>query len=65
MTQFLLRTAVYLVCFVMAWYAMSGVNFEKFLKPGHIGQAWMLYLFCVCALAYLAGSFLLAFVYLK
>lgn len=58
--QFYLRAAVYLICFVAAWYGMSAVDYEKILRKNHVRQAQLLYFMIIIGLAYLAGSFLLA-----
>ncbi|MDO4520010.1 MAG: DUF1146 domain-containing protein [Erysipelotrichaceae bacterium] len=63
MLQFYIRSAVYLICLVAAWYGMSAVNYEKILRQGHVRQAQILYFMIVLGLAYLSGSFILALVY--
>ena len=60
---FLIRAGVYLICLVVAWYAMSAVNYEQILKKNHVVQAQILYFMIVMSLAYLCGSFILALVY--
>ncbi len=60
---FLIRAGVYLTCLVVAWYAMSAVNYEKILKKDHVVQAQVLYFMLVVSLAYLCGSFILEIVY--
>ena len=59
--QFLIRAGVYLLSLMAAWYGMSAVNYEAILRKGHVRQAQVLYFIIVMGLAYLAGSFLLAF----
>ena len=61
--QFYLRAAVYLFCFLAAWYGMSAVDYERILKKNHVRQAQLLYFMLIIGLAYLAGSFLLAIIY--
>ncbi len=61
--RFLIRAFVYLLCFVLSWYAMSAVNYEKLLKKDHVVQAQILYYLLIAALAYLSGSFIIAFIY--
>ena len=63
LVRFTVRAAVYLLCFVLSWYAMSALDFEKLLKKGHTVQAQVLYGLMVIGLAYLAGSFVLSFMY--
>lgn len=61
--SFLIRAGIYLLAFVVTWYAMDAVDYEKILKKGHVAQAQVLYFLIVMALSYLAGSFILAFLY--
>ena len=63
MAQFLVRCIVYIGCFALSWYAMSALNYEKLLRKDHVVQAQILYFLLIMALAYLSGSFLLAFMY--
>ena len=65
LTQFLIRAFVYLICFVLAWHAMSAVQFERILKKNHVWQAQVLYVLIVMALGYLSGSFILAIAYFR
>lgn len=60
---FITRVAVYMVCFALSFFGLSAVHYERFLKPNHVPQAQVLYWLLVMALAYLAGSFILAFIY--
>lgn len=61
--SYFLKVIIYLFSFSMSFYAMSAINFEKWIKPNHIRQAQLLYLMCVFALAYLFAEFILAFAY--
>ena len=63
LSQFLVRTIVYLGCLIASWYGLSALNYEKFLRKNHVVQAQILYILIVLALAYLSGSFILAFLY--
>jgi uncharacterized integral membrane protein (TIGR02327 family) len=60
---FIEKCAVYILSFAVTWYAMTAVNYERFLKKGHVRQAQILYFLIVLAVAYLVGSFALAFIY--
>ena len=59
---FLIRACVYLVSCVVSFEAMKCINYEKFLKKGHVAQAQVFYYLCVVALAYLVGSFVMVFI---
>lgn len=63
--SFLIRAGVYILAFVVTWYAMNAVDYEKILKKGHTSEAQVLYFLIVMALSYLVGSFVLAFIYQK
>lgn len=63
MAQFFVRCIVYIGCFILSWYAMSALNYEKLLRKDHMVQAQILYFLLIMALAYLSGSFLLSFMY--
>ena len=58
----LIKACVYLVSFVVSFEAMKCINYEKFLKKGHVAQAQVFYCLCVVALAYLVGSFVMVFI---
>lgn len=59
--QLLIREVTYILCFILSMQAMQALNFEKFLKQGHVRQAQVLYFMLAMALAYLAGSFVIVF----
>ncbi|MCI5722995.1 MAG: DUF1146 domain-containing protein [Erysipelotrichaceae bacterium] len=61
--QFILRAAVYLVMFIVTWYAMDAISYEKLLRKNKVNQAQVLYFILVMAIAYLAGSFILVFIH--
>ena len=58
---FILRSIVYLLMFIVAWFAMDAINYEKLLRKNKVNQAQVLYFILVMAVAYLAGSFILSF----
>ena len=59
--HFILRSIVYLLMFIVTWFAMDAINYEKLLRKNKVNQAQVLYFILVMALAYLAGSFILSF----
>lgn len=61
--KFTVRAIIYLVMFLVSWFAMSAVNYEKILKQGHVIPAQILYFLIVACIAYLSGSFLISFMY--
>ena len=58
---FILRSIVYLLMFLVTWFAMDAINYEKLLRKNKVNQAQTLYFILVMAIAYLAGSFILSF----
>ena len=58
---FILRSVVYLLMFLVTWFAMDAINYEKLLRKNKVNQAQALYFILVMAVAYLAGSFILSF----
>lgn len=58
---FILRSVVYLFMFLVTWFAMDAINYEKLLRKNKVNQAQALYFILVMAIAYLAGSFILSF----
>ena len=58
---FILRSVVYLLMFLVTWFAMDAINYEKLLRKNKVNQAQVLYFILVMAVAYLAGSFILSF----
>lgn len=63
MTEFYLRLAVYLLSFVLSFYCLSALDFNRFLKKGKTVQAQILYFVIACCVAYLFGNFLMAVIY--
>lgn len=61
--HFILRAAVYILCFILSIYGLSALNYEKALRKDHVKQAQVLYVLLALGLAYLAGSFINAFLY--
>lgn len=58
---FILRSIVYLLMFLVTWFAMDAINYEKLLRKNKVNQAQVFYFILVMAIAYLAGSFILSF----
>lgn len=58
----IIKVAVYLLSFIVTFYAMRSVNYEKLLKKGHVAEAQVLYYLLVAAISYLVGSFVMVFI---
>ena len=63
LVNFIVKAMVYVACFGFSLYGMRALDYEKLLKKNHVAQAQVLYFLLAMALAYLVGSFLLAFLY--
>lgn len=61
---FFVKSGIYLIAFALSWYSLGALDFSRFLRQGHTRQAQILYGLLVLALAYLAGSFILAIMYI-
>ncbi len=61
LVNFFLKAAIYLLSFLVSFYAMRAADYEKLLKRGHTAEAQVLYFLFVFALAYLTGSFFCVF----
>ncbi len=57
------RAAIYIAAFMLSFYALGALNFNRYIKQGHVLQARILYWILVLSLAYLSGSFVLALIY--
>lgn len=60
MMYYLIRLVVYLSSFIMSFWALSNIQFEKFTNVSKPGKTQMLLLLLSMALAYLVGQFLLS-----
>ena len=54
------RRIVYVLAFMLSFYAMSAIDYERFLKKNHVQQARILYWLIVIALAYTTANFVIA-----
>lgn len=57
----MLKGIIYILVTILTIWAMSGINFEKFLKKNRIYEARVLYLLISMALSYLVVNFLYDF----
>ena len=63
MIEFYQRLIIYFICFVLALFGLSGIDFNRFIKQGKIAQAYVLYFAIACSIAYLFGQFLMSIIY--
>lgn len=64
MISFLVKALVYVACFALSYWALQGLDYNRFLKQGHVTQGQILFFLLAMGLAYLAGSFILELCYL-
>lgn len=55
----ILKLSVYLICFLAALYALSGIQFDRFVNVRQPMKAQVLFLLLAMALAYLCGTLIL------
>ena len=63
LSLFYIRAAIYIICLILSYVAMSSLNFEKVIKANHVWQAQLLYALCIISLAYLSAQFILGFLF--
>ena len=61
---FAMRAGIYVASFLACFYAMGGLDFNRFLKQGKAVQGQVLYWIISMGLAYLCGSFLIALIFM-
>ena len=57
----MLKGLIYILVTILTIWAMTGINFEKFIKQNKIYEARVLYLLVCMALSYLVVNFLYDF----
>ncbi len=56
------QAGIYIICFVVCFYALGALDFSRYIRQGHVLQAQILYWLLVMSLAYLSGSFIIALI---
>jgi uncharacterized integral membrane protein (TIGR02327 family) len=60
---YLARLLILVSSFVISFWALGALNFEKCLKANHVQQAQVLYWLMAFALAYLVSGFITSLLY--
>lgn len=60
---YLARLLILVCSFVISFWALGALNFEKCLKANHVQQAQVLYWLMSFALAYLVSGFISSLLY--
>ena len=51
--------SIYLICFVASLYALSALDFNRFVKQGSVSKSQLIYIMIAFSIAYLSGSLIL------
>lgn len=57
----MLNNFIYIISVLLSFFALSGVNFDSFIKKNHVSEARVLLFLLSIGLGYLVGSFILLF----
>ena len=63
MLDFYVKVMIYLFSFVMCFFGLSALDFNRFIKQGKMIQGQVLYYVISCALAYLVANFIMGLIY--
>lgn len=56
------KVFLYVICFLLTSFALSGVNFDNFLKKNKVIEARILVILLTCAIGYLVTNFIIDFI---
>ena len=59
MLNYVRDVIVYFIFFALSLYALSAIDFARFMKRGKVKEIQILYILLSLALGFLAGSFLI------
>lgn len=63
MIDFYVKVIIYFISFLLAFYGLNAIDYNRFLKQGKVLQGQVLYLVLTCSLAYLFANFLMNIIY--
>ena len=63
MNPFILRVLLYLSCFIISFWSLMGLDFERFIHKGKTAQAQMIVFLGAMAMAYLIAQFIMNLMY--
>ena len=61
--KFILRVALYLICYVISMYGWMAIDFSKLIHKGKTWQAQLLLIALSMSTAYLMAQFIMALLY--
>lgn len=56
------KVFLYVICFLLTSFALSGVNFDNFIKKNKVIEARILVILLTCAIGYLVTNFIIDFI---
>ncbi|MGM9835087.1 MAG: DUF1146 family protein [Bacilli bacterium] len=56
------KVYIYIICFLLTSFALSGLNFDNFMKKNKTTEARVLVILLTCAIGYLATNFIIDFI---
>lgn len=56
------KVFLYVICFLLTSFALSGVNFDNFIKKNKVIEARVLVILLTCAIGYLVTNFIIDFI---
>ena len=56
------KTYIYIISVLISTFALSGINYNKFVKKGKIVESKVLIILFSLALGYLVGTFVITFI---
>ncbi|MBR2825534.1 MAG: DUF1146 domain-containing protein [Solobacterium sp.] len=62
--HFYIKAFIYILSFLVSFYGLRALNYEKLIKANHVTEARILYALLIMGLAYVVGSFLIQFLYM-
>lgn len=63
MSKFYIKVVIYLFCFILSLFGLSGLDYNRILKKNKVAQAQVLYFVIAFALAYLMGNLIINLIY--
>lgn len=63
MQAYIYRCVLYLSCFMISFWALMGIDFEKIIRKGRTRQAQILLWILSMAIGYLVAQFMMGLIY--
>ncbi len=62
MIEHIITIVIYLICFMVSLYALSGIDFARIMRKGRTQEIQVLYLILALVVAYLLGNFIIVII---